>query len=189
MRVTDNRLAPKEKELLVSLIGSELESFVSDKYSSVRPMSFGIVGLRAAGRTFALRANVVAGEPFGEPDDVTQISFREEAPDSIRPVGIGTQQVEHPIGRIIKDIKIYEDTLERLEGGTVINRYISTPVVMFALEGTELVFENQGWLDEVIDIHRGPGASSKVRTAESTIEDDDPEEFRVSREVISLGSQ
>ncbi|MDO4848361.1 MAG: hypothetical protein Q4B45_01120 [Coriobacteriia bacterium] len=189
MKVTDNKLVAKDKELLATLIGSELEFLISDKISSVRPMSFGIVGICVGGRTFALRADIGPGEPFGEPDDVVQLSFREEERNSIRPICIGTQQAEYRIGRNIKGIVVYEDTIERLAYNKVVSRYISTAAIAFLLEGTELVFENQGWLDEVIDIHRGPGASHKVRPPEAPIEDDDPEDFRVLREAISLGKK
>lgn len=188
MKITDNSLSAANKKLLSSFVGCELEAFISDKISSERPMSFGIVGLRIAGRAYALRADIVPGEPFGEPDDVTQLSLCEEEPGAIRPVGIGTQQIEYSVGRYIKDIAIYEDALERLVGDEIVSRYISTPAIVFELDGTELVFENQGWLDEVIDIHRGPGSKRKVRPAEDIIEDENPEEFRVSRKVITLAS-
>ena len=189
MKITDNRLAPEDKALLAGLVGSELESFRCDEFMAARPCATGVVAVRAGGRTFALRADLVVGEPYGEPDDVAQLSFREEEPGSIRPVAIGARQVVHEVGRRISGVMLYEDTIERLAGGEVVSRYVSTPAVVFRLEGTELVFENQGWLDETIDIHRGPGASREVRAPEDPIEDDDPEEFRASREVVSLGGR
>lgn len=188
MKTTDNRLTRRDKDLLASLIGLELEAFTSDKIDPVRPMSFGIVALHAAGQTYALRADIVAGEPYGEPEDVTQLSFRKANPESICPVAIGTPQVKYPVNRLITDIEVYEDTVDRFADGNVASRYISTSAIVFKLAGTELVFENQGWLDEVIDIHRGPGASREIRTADSVIEDEDPEEFKASREIISLGA-
>lgn len=189
MKTTDTRLAKDDKTLLSSLVGRELESFVSDKYTSARAMSFGIVGLRVAGSALALQAEIVAGNPFGEPDDVTQLSFRRVDSSSINPMAIGTQQVEHQIGRRINDIVVYEDTLDKVTESEVSNRYISTPAIAFELEGTELVFENQGWLDEVIDIRRGPGASREIRTPEGLVEDEDPGLFKISRAAISLGEQ
>ncbi len=189
MKTTDTRLAKDDKALLSSLVGCELESFVSDKYTSARPISFGIIGLRVAGSTFVLQAKIVAGNPFGEPDDVTQLSFRRVYSPSISPMAIGAQQVEQQIGRRINNIAVYEDTLDKITEGEVGNRYISTPAIAFELEGTELVFENQGWLDEVIDIHRGPGASREIRAPESLIEDEDPGLFKISRAAISLGEQ
>lgn len=187
MKVTDNRLAPKDKSLLTELVNSELEWFQCDEFISSRSCATGVVVLQADGRTFALRADIIAGEPFGEPDDIARLSFREEEIGSIQPMSIGVRQAKHPVGRKIKDVIIYEDTLERLADNEITSRYISTPAILFKLEGTELVFENQGWLDETIDIHRGPGASREIRSAERLIENDDPKEFRVSREIISLG--
>ena len=189
MKTTDNRLTRKDKDLLASLIGLELEAFTSDKIDPVRPMSYGIVALHAAGQTYALKADIVAGEPYGEPEDVTQLSFRKASPESICPVAIGTPQVKYPVNRLINDIEIYETTVDRFADGNIVSRYISTPAIVFKLAGTELVFENQGWLDEVIDIYRGPGASREIRATNSAIEDEDPEEFKVSRKIISLSAK
>lgn len=189
MKTTDNRLAAKDKTTLASLIGSELVSFRCDKLQAVRPCATAIITLNASDKTFALRADIVVGEPFGEPDDVAKLSFREATPETIQPVAIGTPQAEYKVNRLINDILVYEDTLEKYANGNVISRYISTPDIVFKLGGTELIFENQGWLDETIDIYRGPGASREIRPAESLVEDEDPNEFRISREIISLGNR
>ena len=71
------------------------------------------------------------------------------------------------------------------------------PVREFLKSNPLQVFNRHGFpayatllcLDETIDIHRGPGASREVRSPEGPIEEDDPEEFRASREIISLAGK
>ena len=188
MIVADTRMSIGEKELLASLIGKPFESYCHD--AEIMPgtdeFAWGIIGLRIGGVTYVLTDDREPHNVHGDEDDIPVIHFAEAASGEITSRLVGIKQKDWPVGKVIEDIRIHEDTQVKQADGEDAFEYDFTAAVVFQFASTQLVFEGSGWIMESVYVLKGPDAESRIQPAIDDIPESERDVKRAARAVISL---
>ena len=183
---TDVRLSEYEKSLLVDMVGKRLDEFIHDKYIAT-PMTYMSAWLVFQDAVYEVHREVEPHDYFGEVDDVAVVSIRKSNRDGIRSRLVGHALSTDKIARVVKDIKLVEDTQEMINGSDVEHTFSFTAAVIFEFEKTKLMFKFEPWFSEDIGIACGPRVDSGLGSAMEAIPEEDRQWYRASRRIVSLG--
>ena len=72
-----------------------------------------------------------------------------------------TKWVTTPMGDIVEDVLIYDDS-QMIEYRGTRDRFAYTSAIVFVFYARDLIFERDGPFMELIDIYRGPGMRERI---------------------------
>lgn len=190
MKTVDIRLKTEEKELLASLIGRTMDSFICDEVD-VAPYALEMVAFYVEGQPYMIENLWEVVDHFSEMEDVAVVSAKKVQPEEIYPRTEDLALVTTPIEQKITDIKIYEDRQYMTEDGIDLYENIFTKAILFELEHTQIKVMQTIWFSEFMEVERGAHAGERIVSADHEYADD-PEidengrTWRAERTIVSL---
>lgn len=210
MIITNVSLSSNEKSHLAALIDKRLDSYsyisnAEDGCSS----AFELIELNICGHKITLSNALEVVDYYGSPEDVSVMHVHDASASERAQWFEGDKIVTTQIGRIIENIIIYEDNIDKISYSTSCFRYISTRAIVFVLGKTKLALAREWDFSENIDILRGNGVTGRIDSPEQAIidaggivlgeddmredgregaapSDEHPGTYRVSRRIVSL---
>ena len=171
--------------MLQNMIGKAFEAYTCDEFH-FRPAVYQAVYFRVNNKTYSVENTLHNLDYFGSKEDVGVLRVRPCTDECASRVSKGIQ-VNTPIERIVKRIKIVNDTYRMTENNLSDYEISFTKALIFCFEDRQVVFEKDVWFSEDIFVYRGTRAEEKIKP----VDDDKPEDygevkFESIREIVAL---
>lgn len=187
MKQIDTRMSTEEKVILASMVGKTFSKYRCDEFH-FRPAVYQAVGVYIDNQAFSIENETQVLDYYGAQEDVGVISIKSVRPDEVVSHIVNGTQVDTPIGQVIQDIRIVEDTHIMSKGNEDLYEFGYTKAIVFVLSDRQVVFEKDVWFSEDIFIYRGSDAESKITPVEDDLESSEEFNFRAKRNVTSLAN-
>lgn len=162
---TDMRLSDEERAILADMVGRRFDRYLySPSFADEEDVAFEVVELHVGGEVYTLSNALQVVNYYGGPEDISVPVIMKCAPGKIAPWYVRQRHVEREISRMIEDVAIYEDEVDRVEGREPFG-YAFTRALVFRLGSESLVFERGSEFSEDLDVRKGARAERKIASA------------------------